>query len=193
MADTEDVTALATELAGAVFAKELNLRKAFSRLDQDKNGTLDKEEFAALLGGLSQACTKSAADAVFDLFDVDKNGAISPVEFQEALLDYGGQTAAPPPSSRAAPVAKKPARHVEALQEAADYVAVDGDTMTDADVMDELSDRLEAEGVAMHTLFRVLAPREGRMTEDSLRSVLEKMGASPRRPKHLRGLSRSAS
>ncbi|KAH8099120.1 hypothetical protein JL720_2100 [Aureococcus anophagefferens] len=171
MADDETAKKLATDVACAVFSRELNLRKAFSRLDVDKNGAIDRDEFAALLAPLSTACTAAATSAVFDLFDADKSGTISSSEFQDALLEYGG-AAPPPPTKKPAAAAK----HVEAIKEAAEYVEVDGDTMTDADVMDELSDRLEQEGVPLHTLYRVLAPRDGRMTRDTLRSVLEKMG-----------------
>ena len=36
--------------------------------------------------------------------------------------------------------------------------------------MDELSDRLEQEGVPLHVLYKVLAPEDGKMTAATLRS-----------------------
>ena len=70
----------------------------------------------------------------------------------------------------------------------------DGDALTDAEVMDALTDRLEEEGVPLHALFQVLCPPTsgqqigggsgnrltlntgGIMTEEGLRDLMCKMG-----------------
>jgi hypothetical protein len=223
-----DAQQLASSVACSVFEKELNLRKAFSKYDVDGSDTLDRTEFQSVMAEVG-ADNPTSADAVFDLFDTDGNGIISSNEFTEALLDYGGQAAAPPPSNRHGGVPtprtvhsgsgslssslrmgtpqctfgqghgeaqngfspdgaqRSPRTGVRGLHatvgEAGLYEEVTGESMTDAEVMDELSDRLAAEGVPLHTLFRVLCPagsgggrQGGMMTEAGLRDVLCKMG-----------------
>ena len=117
---------------------------AFAKLDADGSKDLDREEFAALLGPLSDVCTRNQTDAAFDVFDADKSGRISLQEFQETLFEFGGS--APPiakPShgqdavvsvDGAAVPEPSPKRHQQAIAEAAHFVEteVDGDTMTDA-------------------------------------------------------------
>jgi Ca2+-binding EF-hand superfamily protein len=207
---------VATRVACGVFEKELNLRKAFQHYDKDGSGFIDKKEFGEVLKGFT---TYDCSDDVFDLFDTDKNGVISSEEFQNALLDYGG-SAPPPTSSRmrkdmhleanapkvsgyqslhdsgARGGGRSPRKLKQRIAEANTYEECmpDGDALTDAEVMEALTDRLEEEGVPLHTLFRVLCPSTsgqqigggsgnrlnlntgGIMTEEGLRDLVCKMG-----------------
>ena len=235
------------------------MRKAFSRYDADGSGTIDRDEFAAVMKDVVGATAPpEKVGAVFDLFDADGNGTISAKEFTEALMDYGATGAAPPPSTRrsgrapaaafgrqdvalsqsqpapmtvrlnpnqpltvtfneepepaamtarpasrgaapatasaASPRSRGPTGVREAISDAARYEELTFENMTDAEVVCELSDRLEAEGVPLHTLFKILCPGSlpgitgatsgrsvggaegGMMAEKGLRDLITKMG-----------------
>eukprot|EP00628_Pelagophyceae_sp_CCMP2097_P030331 CAMPEP_0184187218 /NCGR_PEP_ID=MMETSP0976-20121227/819_1 /TAXON_ID=483370 /ORGANISM="non described non described, Strain CCMP2097" /LENGTH=362 /DNA_ID=CAMNT_0026491521 /DNA_START=103 /DNA_END=1188 /DNA_ORIENTATION=+ len=162
----EGAEQLATRLACHVFEKQLNIRKAFADMDTSGSGSLSRDEFAAAFVG--HGYTRDVLGRVFDLFDVDKTGRISLQEFADSLVKYGGSCPAPPAKAHVAPLAAPPRPHKE----------WDGEHMTDADLLDELSCRLADEGVPLHNLFRVLCPTasRGELDERGLRGVLEKMG-----------------
>jgi Ca2+-binding EF-hand superfamily protein len=218
MPSSGDANDIATRVACGVFEKEMNLRKAFAQYDADGSGTIDKAEFAQVMDKFS---TYGCSDDVFDLFDADKNGVISVEEFQNALMDFGG-SAPPPPSSRMRKdmnlthTAPKPSgyqalhdsgggrgggssprklRQAVADSHTYEEVMPDADSLTDAEVMNVLTERLSEEGVPLHTLFRVLCPSNGSgqqigggagnrltldtggmMSEEGLRDLICKMG-----------------
>ena len=146
---------------------------------------MDHLEFrSALEEATGQVYDQGTSDAVFKLFDADGNGTVNNSEFMVALMDFGGTAAAPPPSRRhggaVGPSSSvqggagggggggsipreipreqpRTPRHVEAIAESQEYELADSESMTDSDVMNELSQRLNAEGVPVHRLFKVRA------------------------------------
>lgn len=77
-------------MEGTNFDKEeINrMRKRFMKLDKDGSGTIDKNEFLAIPGILSNPL----ATRLMDVFDVDGNGAIDFQEFITGLSAFSGKS-----------------------------------------------------------------------------------------------------
>ena len=179
------------------------MRKAFTQIDTDGSGAIERGEFEAVLRSIAPGATDELITGVYDMFDQSGTGTISSKDFMDSLLDFGGGAAAPPPSSHArggggggggsmgdsggsggvvGGVARSPrarqSPHQMAIEESAEYIELDGEEATDLDVLLELASRLDAEGVPIHVLFRVLCPggSKGVMGLEGLRKVITKMG-----------------
>jgi calmodulin len=57
------------------------LKRTFNHYDADKNGAIDRQEFAKFLAALDPLITEEEADIGFQIIDSDSSGAIDFEEF----------------------------------------------------------------------------------------------------------------
>ena len=82
---TEDIEGAVFRVAETVFAKELNVRRAFQTWDANGSGDLDVSEFTAALNSLGFSLDLLDAKALFEVFDIDRDGRIKCWEFIRTL------------------------------------------------------------------------------------------------------------
>jgi len=82
---TEDIEGAVFRVAETVFAKELNVRPAFQTWDANGSGDLDVSEFTAALNSLGFSLDLLDAKALFEVFDIDRDGRIKCWEFIRTL------------------------------------------------------------------------------------------------------------
>lgn len=75
-------------VAQTVFDRELNIRKAFQTWDGSGTGSLDISEFTSALNSLGFSLDLLDAKAIFDCFDIDKDGRIKCWEFVRTLGQF---------------------------------------------------------------------------------------------------------
>lgn len=73
------------ELRDAIRKQNLNPKAAFEQWDINKDGSIDRSEFAAAVGALSLNYSKEQIDKLFDELDLDKSNSVSIEEFFDAL------------------------------------------------------------------------------------------------------------
>ena len=66
------------------------LRKEFDRVDADKSGAIDEDEFAALVASLGVKFTAEQLAIAFLAIDINGNGVIDFGEFRGWWLKRGG-------------------------------------------------------------------------------------------------------
>ena len=67
---------------------EATLRSDFEQFDTDKNGSIDRAEFASLLDFLGVEFSSKQIDVAFQAIDDDQSGNIEFEEFSEWWLKY---------------------------------------------------------------------------------------------------------
>lgn len=65
----------------------LDVKKAFSKMDADNSGRIDKKEFRDGLQDLNIFLSQATFDRLFRAIDVDQSGEISYEEFQKVLFE----------------------------------------------------------------------------------------------------------